>query len=115
MGSVETFDVGNAGRVLVLQLPPEGVPLPGAAVLTELDKGLAEGGKGVVVDTSPREVVTSAAIGFVIMVRQHLQPDVRVALHGGRQLDRLVEMMNLSGVLPTFETMDEARAHALGS
>lgn len=102
------------GPVLVLPLPPEEEPLPGASALAALDEGLAAGAKGVVVDTSPREVVTSAAIGFVIRVRQHLPPDVPIALYGARQLNRLVEMMNLSGVLPTYASLEEAQNKVLG-
>lgn len=110
---IRTEETPN-GQVLVLPLPPEGEPLPGAAALAALDAGLAAGAKGVVIDTSPREVVTSAAIGFVIRVRQHLPPDVPVALYGARQLNRLVDMMNLSGVLPTYTTLEEAQTRVLG-
>ena len=112
---IQTIDGGEAGGILVLALPDEGEPLPGSPALLALDAGLEAGAQGVVVDTSARDIVTSAAIGFVIRVRQHLAPGVPMALLGGRQLDRLVAMMNLTGVLPTFATIDAAKAHVVGS
>lgn len=112
VGYARTIDA-NGGKVVVFALPHEGEALPGAPALGEIDQALEAGATAVVVDTSAREVVTSAAIGFVIMVRQHLAPEVKLALLGGRQLERLVEMMNLSGVLPTFATLEDATGHLI--